>query len=622
MCQKQLAKTISQKEGNLDKHRLNGDCNQNAFFQVFATVDKSGEDLVGASVSSHECSGCGSGFSTVADTEPFCPMCGSSSVRSSLVSTARISTNNNLVASYCKSCNTYNGMTKQTAKALAGRMHCVTCSMGLEFKDNPNVAGYDKSTQESNMPMNQNRRNESDLLDGLERNVQYSPIVASLHKELVKATAKIKASAEQEQSLDANQGGYGSAGYGFDAARNEEPAAHDDAEFDSVLKDMEDQVSASQEQTEDDTAADERPEANKTSNQQQLSSTRRTQASTKSKPVKAGANDNTKVDTEPPPNELEINENEKGSGPNGIMGGDARVIAIAEEEINQQMDEPGAEDRAVEVSMISIASLSGHKEFSLSSSGNNVLAFLGPIHIATLTKESAAENASIMHTAPFFDAVAKTVKESSVSAGLESLGFTTVRANFPYVKAARALVARNTKKIQATFDQRTAEFNADMRQGMGIAAAALTKGFFTADENSLKRGFYDALSSTGVRNPERLIDDVFRRYGDQYNQAVIARATDLLSKPLEVRNTIAEAVNASAYIKAEKSDEQLDENADPQQDMDQEVEQTTAGMRPVTARVGGKPAPSKVLSSLSVSSIAETARQRHGSFFATSRPVY
>ena len=90
---------------------------------------------------------------------------------------------------------------------------------------------------------------------------------------------------------------------------------------------------------------------------------------------------------------------------------------------------------------------------------------------------------------------------------------------------------------------------------------------------------------------------------------MLFRSMDLMAKPVEVRNSISDAVNATAYLTSSA------DNGAQADDESPVSAQETAGMRPVT------PAPTKVLSSSSVAAMAQTARQRHGSFFASSRSV-
>jgi hypothetical protein len=82
------------------------------------------------------------------------------------------------------------------------------------------------------------------------------------------------------------------------------------------------------------------------------------------------------------------------------------------------------------------------------------------------------------------------------------------------------------------------------------------------------------LSALGVRSPSKLVDKVFAAHGAKFNSSVMALASEVISKPVEVRNQLAETLDSTNYVDTPVEDAEEDE--------DFEDEQTS-----VTARLNG-----------------------------------
>lgn len=162
----------------------------------------------------------------------------------------------------------------------------------------------------------------------------------------------------------------------------------------------------------------------------------------------------------------------------------------------------------------------------------------------------------------------RTVKASLERNGLKAtmaqLGFKAIVAKIPLKKLV-------DDRVQAALAEKTAEVTAkvsslgeDFKQSMLIAMAGLQKNFFRGHTHTLKAAFFDELTAAKVRSPEKLVDRVFRNYGGAYMSALMELATELMQKPVEARNALAEAVDIANYMDAgsEDGDDEDDEDGD------------------------------------------------------------
>jgi len=93
-----------------------------------------------------------------------------------------------------------------------------------------------------------------------------------------------------------------------------------------------------------------------------------------------------------------------------------------------------------------------------------------------------------------------------------------------------------------------------IRQCLSIAAVGLNKGFWKDKTHVLKAELYKELCTLGIHNPTTLIDRVFANYSDTHHRTLFEIAFDLISKPADIRNSLAEAVSDVNYIVAAEND--------------------------------------------------------------------
>jgi len=202
------------------------------------------------------------------------------------------------------------------------------------------------------------------------------------------------------------------------------------------------------------------------------------------------------------------------------------------------------------VDMASIVlSNSPKAELSFTTTSDKMHAWLDDIHVATLSKETAGENADIMHTMSFAHTIRRVAQTEGVKAALKHYGFKTVTLKFPQSKVNAALVEKRTKETAAKFHERADQVREDFEQCVAIAATGLNRNYFAKHQNALKKGFVAALTASGVKGAERLVAGVFERCGDEYHRTLFEIASGLMKKPVEIRNELSDTlqqINAGA----------------------------------------------------------------------------
>jgi len=167
--------------------------------------------------------------------------------------------------------------------------------------------------------------------------------------------------------------------------------------------------------------------------------------------------------------------------------------------------------------------------------------------VALAREEDAGKNADVFNTATFGNAVIATAKVGGVKPALAELGFKYV--DFPVSVSAEVdkLVAQKVGEREASLSAEQENFKQQFLACLATAAVGLNRGFFADLRNPLKEAMWNALSSAGIHNPEVLIDRAFGAHADDYHRVLFAQASELASKPEEVRNEMAKAVMGTSY---------------------------------------------------------------------------
>lgn len=108
-------------------------------------------------------------------------------------------------------------------------------------------------------------------------------------------------------------------------------------------------------------------------------------------------------------------------------------------------------------------------------------------------------------------------------------------------------IEERTSELTEQLNEERSTMEAAFKQSISTAALGVNKGVWKDVVNPLRVGLISELANVSVRNPERIVDRVFEKYGEDYLRAVIAKAYDLAEKSDDSRNEIAQFVEQASY---------------------------------------------------------------------------
>ena len=174
-------------------------------------------------------------------------------------------------------------------------------------------------------------------------------------------------------------------------------------------------------------------------------------------------------------------------------------------------------------------------------------AYFKGVPVAMASKSSAGANADIFDTPKFGQAALATAKVTGVKKALRELGFTPIKHKVSVSAEVRRMVDAQVNEQRQSISADQDSFKAQFLSALATAALGINRGFFTEVTNPLKQSLWNSLNSAGIRSPEALIDNVFRSHSDAYHKVLFAQASDIVSKPKEVQESLAKAVLGTAY---------------------------------------------------------------------------
>lgn len=230
----------------------------------------------------------------------------------------------------------------------------------------------------------------------------------------------------------------------------------------------------------------------------------------------------------------------------------------SDEDISLDDTEPvdTTSEETLELSMLEVSS----GAFSLMTANDKLIASLGDVPVAVLSKENAGDNKEIFSSKTMAEAIYHTVGQIGVEKALAHYKFAPIIAKFPVKKVVdekvKASLAEKSSKVEA----RIKDVALDLSQCLSIAAAGLTKGFFKGKDNALKSALVSKLSALGVRSPNSVVDSVFASSSSSYHKVLLELATELMERPLEIRNELAEAIDVVNPVQQNTEEEEDEED--------------------------------------------------------------
>lgn len=213
--------------------------------------------------------------------------------------------------------------------------------------------------------------------------------------------------------------------------------------------------------------------------------------------------------------------------------------------------------------------------------GKKVAMLAGVKIVATLDPADAGDNADILQTQAFIEAVAHTANTQGVKAAVAHYKFKAVTVEVPVKamidKAVEAKLAGDKAQVTAALDAVQAQF----QHATDIAAAGQAGNFWRNKPDGLKSALIAELSSLGIASAQRVVDRVFAAHGVAQLRDVLALARELADKPPEALNALAQAIDLVKYqptpVKAE-ADEEDEDDEDNAEDEDDKEEATVRTM--------------------------------------------
>lgn len=246
----------------------------------------------------------------------------------------------------------------------------------------------------------------------------------------------------------------------------------------------------------------------------------------------------------------------------------------SEDDDEDDEDSPEAKRAAKEMAVKALMALvdaftaeEASTEYSFVQPGQNtILAFVKDVCVARLDNRDDYDHRAIFGQKTHLKALHASVRTNGLQTTLDDFGFKKIRVPVrPGLFKKRAV-----EKAALEEKARIRSELSNLKTCLAVAAAGMNKNFFHGKNHPLKAAFYDVLSSAGVRSPEKLIDTVFASASDSYHRTLIETALDLMSKPAEIRNSVAAAIAQTNYV-ATDVDEDLPPPS-PEPDLSSEVE--------------------------------------------------
>ena len=187
---------------------------------------------------------------------------------------------------------------------------------------------------------------------------------------------------------------------------------------------------------------------------------------------------------------------------------------------------------------------------------NSWIAFYNGQPIAKSTSSSAVRHTAIFDEPAYANAVIAGAEHLGISKILDEMGF---KASMSSVAIAEQLERNLNKhykeKLQAMSEQLEQEVQTKSNDyverfvaALSTAAVGINRGFFKGYVNPVKQTLLNSLSAAGVRQPEIMLDNVYRSHSDDYHKLLIEKTLEIVEKPSEVQNEIAIAVSESNYM--------------------------------------------------------------------------
>lgn len=186
--------------------------------------------------------------------------------------------------------------------------------------------------------------------------------------------------------------------------------------------------------------------------------------------------------------------------------------------------------------------------YAASVNGNSCwTAFYRGTPVATALKAHAGNNADLFDSPKFGHVAIAVAKQGGVKQALSELGFKSIRHSVSLSQEIARIVEERTEEATTKAEESVASQVEAFEAALATALIGLNRGFFQGKANPLKAALCSSLSSTGVRNPEVLVDRVFSANHDSMLREAVALAKEIMAKPAEVQESLSRTIMDMSY---------------------------------------------------------------------------
>jgi len=221
----------------------------------------------------------------------------------------------------------------------------------------------------------------------------------------------------------------------------------------------------------------------------------------------------------------------------------AKGVAKGAEAVGEALMEHKEEVEGMDVDLTDAVPEDGEVDVKTDESEEEarLLAFVDGVHVLTLEKAHAGENADVMLTRGFQAAMLREAEKHGFKA-LASFGFkpVKVRVNIKQIveRQVQAALADRTAEVTASLDS----LKADWDQCTKLAASALTNGFYKSRSNPLADVLVASLTGMGFKPAKQVVTRALQTAAPDFIKATAELASELMGKSLQHRNELAETL--------------------------------------------------------------------------------
>lgn len=215
-----------------------------------------------------------------------------------------------------------------------------------------------------------------------------------------------------------------------------------------------------------------------------------------------------------------------------------------------------------------------NKDVHFATAGTRVLVIKANRIIASMTEGIAAKagREDVYLSDQYHEVTASEMVKRGMRKGLKAMGFVEARVKIQKNSVVAALVKKEVTKTTAAVRQVANANQEALEQSLAIASVGINRGFFQKNENVLRSALETQLIQAGVRNPKRMLTQVFASVGPEYAKQVMQLAQKIAAMPQEARDGYVEALDMTSEDLDDPDEDMVPIGADDADEFDDDVD--------------------------------------------------